>query len=475
MNGVGTCKGGADGPPMTLTGSGGTTLGRQTVRFSPRYLGVTCSIFVLLAARGWAVDRVEEFNKAKRAVVQQLHSKEPSTRAAGLTRLQEFPIADAVKLIHAGLSDPDEEVQEAALASLLKMNGNQEVCDTLLTIAKKIASRRDDPAGIAPLLAVLLSSNLPTVQRATNEFFDKLASSKNGVDVVISMADELGRHHKPADVGPLVQLTKTKIFERHFGVRRSVVHALTLIPSPDAVGALIEIMLKVRGEAQADAVEYLAQITGQIFGMESKAWQRWWDEVADTFEYPVRTGRAPYRSVATTSSEYYYGLPVFAERLVFVLYTSGSMTGARIVAAKRELVRAISGLPEHAHFGIVVFNSSVAVWHKELVPATVQWKNAAMTFVNSQETRANTASYDALETAFGFDTEAIYFLSDGAPHGGKIPAPVDIVTAITAANRTRRISLYTIGIGAGIPGGPLDTFLKTLAEQNLGLYRRVDG
>jgi hypothetical protein len=74
-----------------------------------------------------------------------------------------------------------------------------------------------------------------------------------------------------------------------------------------------------------------------------------------------------------------------------------------------------------------------------------------------------------------FDTEAIYFLSDGAPHGGKITAPVDIVAAISAANKTRRISIYTIGIGAGIPGGPLDLFLKTLAEQNLGLYRRVDG
>jgi Ca-activated chloride channel family protein len=165
---------------------------------------------------------------------------------------------------------------------------------------------------------------------------------------------------------------------------------------------------------------------------------------------------------------------VFAERLVFVLDTSGSMTGQRIMAAKRELIKAIGNLSERASFGIVVFNSSVSVWQKQLVPATQKAKHAAIAYVSSQGTAANTASYDALEAAFNFDTEAIYFLSDGAPHGGKIPAPVDIVAAITAINRVRRVSVYTIGIGVGFAGGPLDLFLKTLAEQNLGLYRRVD-
>ena len=74
----------------------------------------------------------------------------------------------------------------------------------------------------------------------------------------------------------------------------------------------------------------------------------------------------------------------------------------------------------------------------------------------------------------GFDTEAIYFLSDGAPTAGKIVAPADIVAAIAAQNRIRRISVYTVGIGAGFPGSPLDAFLKALAERNLGVYRRID-
>lgn len=451
------------------------------MRFFSRYGCLACSFCLLLGGlflgvqRGWAVDRVEEFNKAKRTVLQQLHNKQPSVRIEALDRLQEFPIADAVKLIHGSLADEDDKVHEAALTTLVKMSGNQEVCDTLLAMARKTVNRKDDAEGAAPLLAVLLSSSLPSVQRETNDFFDRLASSKNGVQVVIALADELAGHHKPADVLPLVRLTKTKIFANHFGIRRAVVNALTRIRTGEAIGALVEVMPKVQGEAQADAVEYLAQITGQIFGMESAAWERWWAEAKESFTYPTRSAPAPYRSVSLNTSGYYYGLPLFAERLVFVLDTSGSMAGQRIAAAKRELVRAIAGLPSHAHFSIVVFNGTVSVWQKQLVPASDEWKNAATVYVNAQSAQSNTASYDALEAAFNFDTEAIYFLSDGAPHGGKITAPFDIVAAITAANKTRRISLYTIGIGAGIPGGPLDLFLKTLAEQNLGLYRRIDG
>lgn len=445
------------------------------MRFSWRGILLAGSICLVAAQSARAADRLEEFNKARRSIAQQLHNKEPGIRIEALARLEKFPLADSVKLVCNSLADADAGVQEAALTSLLNMNGSQEVCDTLLQMAKKSLGRKGEGAGAAPLLAVLLSSNQTSVEREVNEFFEKMTDSKNGVELAIMLADELGKHRKPLDVPPLSRLTKTKIFANHFGFRRAVVQALTQIPSREAVGALIEIMPRVEGEAQADAVEHLAQVTGQIFGMETGAWQRWWVDTMNTYEYPTHAGRAPYRSVAINGAGQYYGLPLFAERLVFVLDTSGSMAGPRIVAAKRELVRAIGSLPDHAHFSVVVFNGVVDVWQKRLVPATSQWKNSAIHYVNAQGTQLNTFSYDALETAFTFDTEAIYFLSDGAPHGGKITAPVDIVAAITAANRTRRISLYTIGIGAGFPGGPLDTFLKTLAEQNLGLYRRIDG
>ncbi len=433
------------------------------------------AIWLCLGHVASAIDHLEEFRQARPSLQQQLRSKQPSDRIAALKRLQDFPIADATRLVQNSLNDPVDEVREAAYNTLLKLTGNQEVCDTLMQAAKKAVHRKDDGQAAVQLLSLLLTSNLPSVQRDTNEFLEKTAvGSKGGAPIVLTLADELGNHHEQSDLLPLVRLSKTKIFANHFGLRRAVAHAMTRIQKPEAIGALIELLGSVHGEVQADIVEHLTTVTGQIFGMESAAWTRWWEENKETFEYPKRLVESPYRSVALNSSGSYYGLPVFAERLVFVLDTSGSMTGQRIMAAKRELIRAIGNLPERASFGIVVFNSSVSVWQKQLVPATQKAKQVAIAYVSSQGTAANTASYDALEAAFGFDTEAIYFLSDGAPHGGKIPAPVDIVAAITAINRVRRVSLYTIGIGVGFSGGPLDLFLKTLADQNLGLYRRVD-
>lgn len=429
----------------------------------------------LSVARG--ADHIRDFTKAKKSLQQQLRSKQPEMRAAAIKQLGQFPIADAVRLVHGGLYDTDDKVREAAYVSLLKQGDKQEVCDTLLGIAKKDLNRADGGIAAAPSLAVLLSSNLPSVRRDAVAFVDEtVVSSKYGVEVLITLADELGAHRAVADVAPLARLSKTKSFANHFGLRRAVVAALTKIPDRQALGALIEMLDQLGGEAGADAIEHLTQVTEQIFAADSDAWGRWWEDNRDSFEYPARSIQTPYRQASLAGATgNYYGLPLFAQRLVFVLDTSGSMNGRRIEAAKRELTRAIEGLPEHAHFDIVVFNGNVSVWQRQLVAATESAKKTAMHYISVQATHSNTASYDALEAAMEFDTEAIYFLSDGAPYGGKITAPVDIVAAISAANKTRRISIYTIGIGAGIPGGPLDMFLKTLAEQNLGLYRRVDG
>ncbi len=52
--------------------------------------------------------------------------------------------------------------------------------------------------------------------------------------------------------------------------------------------------------------------------------------------------------------------------------------------------------------------------------------------------------------------------------------PTEIVNVISEGNRSRRESIYTIGIAPGPADGPMEWFMKTLADQNLGLYRRVD-
>jgi hypothetical protein len=433
-------------------------------------VGITASAVFATSASG--ADRVAAFNKVKGDLLRELRGRDPQQRVDAIGRLEKFAIDDSVKMIHGALADDAPEVRDAAYAALMRMNDKQEVCDTLMEQVRS-GVRSGDPAGAAPTLAVVVASELRSTQEELDQLFHENKAALAAGTLLTYLADELGRHGKPDDVRALASMTNMALFEEHFGVRRAVVRALAEIP---ALSALIDVMPRISGEARADVVEHVTAVTGQIFAMDAAAWRRWWADAKSTFEYPVRSDlKVPDEALAESASSHYYGLPLFSERLVFVLDTSGSMSGERIVAAKRELVKAIEGLPEHAEFSVVVFNSTVGVWQRQLVPATRQTKQKAAAFVNAQQTGSHTASYDAIEAAFMFDTEAIYFLSDGAPTGGKIRAPGAIVEAVTAANRARRISIYTIGVGAGQPGGALDAFLKTLAEQNLGSYRRVDG
>lgn len=430
--------------------------------------------FMALPARADSLS--ERFDKARPTLQRQLRARQADERLEALRKLREYPVADAVRLVHSCFADSDERVRHEAYSTLLAFNGEQPACDALVELAENGMKDRDGPLGVPPALAALLSSNLPRAQIDAQRLLEKtVAKSKHGAEVALAMADGLATHAEPGDVLPLVRLSKTELFSQHFAVRRAVVDALVQIPDKEAVAALIGMLDVAGGEARADACRHLAKVTGQIFGMDPGAWGRWWAGAAEAFVYP-RSGESATQVTFTAESENgsYYGMPLFAERLVFVLDISGSMSGGRIMAAKRELIRAVQGLPEHVQFGIVVFNGRVDVWQKKLVPADARMKKGAITYVESQIAQSNTASYDALAAAMTFETEAVYFLSDGAPTAGKILAPADIITAITAENKKRRISIYTIGIAPGFPGSVTDVFLSTLAEKNAGRYRRID-
>ncbi len=230
----------------------------------------------------------------------------------------------------------------------------------------------------------------------------------------------------------------------------------------------------IDGECRGDVAQHLTEVTGEAFWTNSEAWQTWWKGHKDRFEFPPKPAKDPSAAAARAGTPSYYGMAIQARRMVFVIDISGSMKGPRITSAKRELTSAIDGLPAEASFNIVAFNHEVLVWQRNLMPATAAAKQTAKQFVYLLRAGSDTAAYDALEAAFRFDAEAVYFLSDGEPNAGKIAAPQAILAAVAEANFTRRISIYTIGIAPGPPGGPLDSFMKSLAEQNYGAYRRVE-
>ena len=149
------------------------------------------------------------------------------------------------------------------------------------------------------------------------------------------------------------------------------------------------------------------------------------------------------------------------------------MRGAKIDAAKTELIRAIKELPKEVYFDVIAFDNTVRVWRPELVAADEQAKRVAANVVLEQPLKFKTASYDALEAAFGLNPEAIYFLSDGAPFGGKIDDPKTIISTISEINRVRRVSIHAIGVATNL-SSILESFMKGLAAANWGIYKPVN-
>jgi hypothetical protein len=441
---------------------------------------VFASVFCSAAASS-AQDVHERFEELREKLTRQLKSQRTTERLSALKTLERFPTAGAVKLVHGCFEDEDEEVRRAAYAVLHELNNTQEVCDELVTLAEAHLRSAKDAEMAQPALAALLSSELPLARCRTQMLLDrKLTSNPRGTDILINLADNLGAHGETMDVLPLARLANCRLFAEQFGVRRAVAQALAKTPPTESTPVLIGMLDKLGGEAKADAAGYLTRTTGQRFGMETARWQGW---LAETSGTPLPKRETPARLTATiqraeeveSEGGHYYGMPIYANKLLFVLDISGSMQGARFIHAKRELLQAIHGLRPDVKFGIIVFNSSVGRWQQHLVVADDRQKKLAERFVEGLNPQASTATFDALAAALEYDVEAIYFLTDGAPTGGQIVAPPAIVQSVSGTNRNRRISIYTIGLAPGAPGSMTDEFLKVLAEQNLGTYRRIDG
>ena len=445
-----------------------------------RSLRLLLTAAVLLARGGLpsAADEPKENRANRRAVLTQLHSRYTLDRAEAVRRLADFPPLEGAKLVmQSGLGDPEQEVRHAAYETLLTWKDEREVGNFLVKGLEKDLRAKGGPTAATPLLAVLLASELPDTQRRVDKFLEtSLAKSRDGAFILGGVADELGLQGDRSALPALRRLAGLKCVSETFACRRAVIQAIIRMRRPESVAALIALLPGLDGEVRGDVVRHLEEISGQRHGTDVKLWQAWWKEHADSFEFPttpamVQGGEGAPGPQAAPS---YYGISIYARRLLFVIDTSGSMTGQRIQTAKRELISAIKALPNDAELGILVFNTQVTVWRPALIPATAAAKQEAVYFVNNLAASGRTAAYDALDRAFHFDPEAIYFLSDGEPTCGKIVSPEGILAAVHTGNRNRRISIYSIGIAPGAPGSRLELFMKTLAEQNFGQFRRVD-
>lgn len=413
------------------------------------------------------------FRQAKRDFQQKFRSRQPTVRAEAVRKLSTAPPAEVAELVwQTVLDDSASSVREAAIELLGGWREETEVSNHLL----ELLSRATRKSGMDQRTYAVLKALGPCedtdlqglIVGYLNEF---LGTPKANQALLHTLADDLGKEHNEAAFRTLTLFTRAKFFEANFGFRRCMLQGIVRVPGDETVGWLINILPKLNGLVQFDVISYLRLATGQEYGDDAPAWKAWWMSRNEE-EKKTKTIAPP---IGVMKKRGFYGIPIGAKRVVFVLDISGSMSGDKLEAAKRELISAIESLTPDVFFGIVTFNRQVHVWNRTLVAANSENRRRAINSVTVQEAAFDTASYDALEASLGLDPESIYFVSDGAPSSGKIVPPFEIVSAIAGINHVRRVSIHTIGIGTNDTTAAIfGRFMRNLAEADWGEYREVE-
>lgn len=451
------------------------SIGRRLLRPLIALVAIAATAGVWPAQVGAGEEAAEPSRVVQKTVIRQLASSKPKLREEAVTTLEQYQTQHAARLlVDYGLTSRYADVRYGCYRVLLEDGESETVCDFLLERATKAFRNGAVDWSTCGIFGALLASDLEPVEQKTSELLQRAARQPGlGWELLVNLADEFGSQGNDQSLKSLVKLSKQPLFEV-FAARRAIVQALMRIERPEAIDALISILSRTQGEVRADIGRYLTAISGQPYAVDATRWQAWWSANRDKFSSRALRPAPAYGPLYAAAPARYYGLPIYAQRLAFVLDTSGSMSGLRLEAARRELLQAIASLPPGVYFNVMTFNQGVLPWRPQLSIASPANKAEAAAFIMSQHAVGATWSYDALEAALAFDVESIYFLTDGEPCGGTISEPTTIVAALQRDNHARRVTINTIGIGVGPPGNIFDLFLKSLASSNFGEYRRVD-
>ncbi len=163
---------------------------------------------------------------------------------------------------------------------------------------------------------------------------------------------------------------------------------------------------------------------------------------------------------------------IIAKDIVFVIDTSGSMSGKKIEQAKNALEFCINNLNDDDRFNIITFESNVEMFSDKLVLADPGEISSALNFVDKIESRGGTnineALLNALELMNGDERpNIIVFLTDGKPTVG-VRDIEKILNNVDGAN-TKNTRIFVFGVGYGVNTHLLDK----ISGQNKGVSEYV--
>jgi Ca-activated chloride channel family protein len=162
------------------------------------------------------------------------------------------------------------------------------------------------------------------------------------------------------------------------------------------------------------------------------------------------------------------GTPVTVPReVIFIIDTSGSMSGTAIEQARAALAKGLRDLTSRDRFTVIQFNSTYENLFPAPVPATEQNIATAQRYVDALQATGGTEMYPALDAALGMPTDneslrQIVFMTDGAV--GNEDQLMGLIR-----NHLGNARLFTVGIGSA----PNGHFMRTAAQMGKGTFTYI--
>ncbi|WP_426416121.1 marine proteobacterial sortase target protein [Aestuariirhabdus sp. LZHN29] len=152
---------------------------------------------------------------------------------------------------------------------------------------------------------------------------------------------------------------------------------------------------------------------------------------------------------------------------IFIIDTSGSMSGTSMEQARSALTQALHQLGGDDYFNIIEFNSHARALYSQPMRASAFNVSEALHFVDQLTANGGTEIAPALATAFTqppseADTSQVIFITDGS-----VGNETTLLTQIDRQRKKRR--LFTIAIGSA----PNHYFMRQAARIGQGSYTRI--
>ncbi|NXP86413.1 ITIH3 inhibitor, partial [Passerina amoena] len=173
-------------------------------------------------------------------------------------------------------------------------------------------------------------------------------------------------------------------------------------------------------------------------------------------------------------------LPKLSKNIIFVLDTSGSMSGREIEQTKEAMLKILDDMKEDDFFNFILFDSEISTWKETLIKATPENLDEARKFVRQISAQGLTNLHGGLMRGIDILNAAheenlvpkrsasiIIMLTDGQPNVG-VSNTQEIEKSVKKAI-DGRYTLYNLGFGSGVDYG----FLERMALENKGLARRI--